>query len=57
MQNSLEQLNELVKQNKELKDLLVEQNNKILEVVKEGKVINNNNTNNTMNNHFNLNFF
>ena len=48
---------ELVKQNKELKDLLVEQNNKILEVVKEGKIINNNNTNNTMKNHFNLNFF
>jgi len=48
---------ELVKQNKELKELLLEQNNKILEVVKEGKIINNNNTNNTMNNHFNMNFF
>jgi hypothetical protein len=49
---------ELVKQNKELKELLIEQNNKILEVVKEGKIINTtNNTNNTMNNHFNLNFF
>ena len=47
---------ELVKQNKELKELLLEQNNKILEVVKEGKIINNN-TNNTMNNHFNLNIF
>ena len=31
---------ELVKQNKELKELLIEQNNKILDVVKEGKIIN-----------------
>ena len=46
---------ELVKQNKELKEILIEQNNKILDVVKEGKIINT--TNNTMNNHFNLNFF
>ena len=47
---------ELVKQNKELKDLLVDQNAKILEIMKEGKIITNNNTNNTMNNNFNLNF-
>jgi hypothetical protein len=46
---------ELVKQNKELKELLLDQNNKILDIVKEGKIINN--TNNTMNNHFNLNIF
>jgi hypothetical protein len=48
---------ELVKQNKELKDLLVEQNNKILDIMKEGKVVTNNTMNNTMNNNFNINFF
>jgi hypothetical protein len=49
---------DLVKQNQEFKDLIVEQNKQMMEMVKEGKTINNNNTNNTTNNNkFNLNIF
>jgi len=32
---------ELIKQNKEFKEIIIEQNNKLLEIVKEGKIINN----------------
>ena len=45
---------ELMKQNNEFKEMLVEQNNKIMEMVKEGKYITNNST---TNNNFNLNLF
>lgn len=48
-------IKELMKQNHEFKAMLVEQNNKILELAKEGKYITNNTTNNTQN--FNLQFF
>ena len=48
-------IKELMKQNNEFKTMLVEQNNKIMELAKEGKYITNNNT--TNNNNFNLNFF
>lgn len=47
---------ELIKENKELRQMLMEQNHKIIEIAKEGKYITNNTTNNTTNN-FNLNFF
>ena len=49
---------ELLKQNNEFKELLIEQNKKILELVNNSNVTNNNNiTNNTTNNKFNLNIF
>ena len=52
---------ELLKQNQEFKDLIVEQNKKILELVSNVNITNNNitnnNNNNTMNNKFNLNVF
>jgi hypothetical protein len=50
---------ELIKQNKELQQMLCEQNNKIYELAKEGKYITNNNnmTNNNTTNNFNLNVF
>ena len=50
---------ELLKQNNEFKELLIEQNKKILELVGTSSVTNNNNiTNNTTNNNkFNLNIF
>jgi hypothetical protein len=44
---------ELIKQNQEFKELLIEQNNKIIEMAKEKSIINSNNNNN----HFNLNVF
>jgi hypothetical protein len=50
----LNQNMELIKQNQEFKDLIIEQNNKMIEVAKEAKIINNT-TNNT--NNFNLQFF
>jgi hypothetical protein len=50
----LNQNMELIKQNQEFKDLIVEQNNKMIEMAKEAKIINNT-TNNT--NNFNLQFF
>jgi hypothetical protein len=50
----LNQNMELIKQNQEFKDLIVEQNNKMIEMAKEAKTINNT-TNNT--NNFNLQFF
>jgi hypothetical protein len=48
---------ELLKQNNEFKELLIEQNKKILELVGTSSVTNNNITNNTTNNKFNLNIF
>jgi hypothetical protein len=48
---------ELLKQNNEFKELLIEQNKKILELVGSSSVTNNNITNNTTNNKFNLNIF
>jgi len=48
---------QLIKQNQELQNLLIEQNNKMYELAKEGKTINNNTTNNNNNNNFNLNVF
>jgi hypothetical protein len=44
---------ELIKENKELRQMLLDQNNKIFEIAKQGRYI----TNNTTNNHFNMNFF
>ena len=44
---------QLVKQNQNLQELLHDQHNKMFELAKEGKYI----TNNTTNNHFNLNVF
>jgi len=49
-----ELIKELMKQNQEFKSMLVEQNNKLMDLAKEGKYITNNNT---TNNHFNLQFF
>jgi hypothetical protein len=51
----LNQNMELIKQNQEFKDLIVEQNNKMIEMAKEAKTINNTTNNNT--NNFNLQFF
>lgn len=48
---------EILKQNQEFKDLLVEQHKKILELSNAPRIINNNVTNNTQNNHFNLQVF
>lgn len=50
---------ELIKQNKNLQEMMCEQHNKMFEIVKENKPITTNNTNNntTNNNHFNLNLF
>lgn len=47
---------QLIKQNQDLQNLLIEQNNKMYELAKEGKTITNNTTNNN-NNNFNLNVF
>jgi len=49
----LNQNMELIKQNQEFKDLILDQNKKMLEIAKEGKTINNT----TNNNQFNLQFF
>jgi len=46
---------ELIKQNNEFKSLLVEQNNKIMELAKDKSITNNNTINN--NHKFNMNFF
>ena len=46
---------ELLRQNKEFKDLIIEQNKQIMELAKEKNTVINNTTNN--NNHFNLQFF
>jgi hypothetical protein len=48
---------ELVRQNQEFKELLIEQNKKLQELSIEPRINNNNCTNNTQNNHFNLQFF
>jgi hypothetical protein len=50
-------IKELMKQNAEFKSMLLEQNNKLIELAKEGKHVTNNTTNNTTNNNFNLNLF
>ena len=44
---------ELIKENKELRQMLLEQNNKMIEIAKEGKIITNNNTTNN----FSINLF
>ena len=41
---------DLINENKELRQMLLEQNNKIIEIAKEGKYITHNTTNNTTNN-------
>jgi hypothetical protein len=50
---------ELIKQNCEFKQILLEQNNKLMEYASKPTTINNNNNNthNTLNNNFNMNFF
>ena len=64
LKESKELQNVLIGQNKELQNkllekdnILIEQNNKILELAKNQQVINNNTTNNTNNNQFNLQFY
>jgi len=52
---SNELLFELVRQNKELQNVLVDQNNKIIEMSKKQTVVNNSTTNNQFNLHFFLN--
>lgn len=47
----------VLKDNKELKSMLAEQNNKILELINAKNTITNNITNKTVNNQFNLNLF
>jgi hypothetical protein len=47
---------DILKQNQEFKDLIIEQNKQMMEIVKEGKVVHNTN-NTTNNNKFNLNIF
>ena len=49
-----ELIKELMRQNQEFKSMLVDQNNKLMDLAKEGKYITNNNT---TNNNFNLHFF
>jgi hypothetical protein len=53
---SKDDIKELLKQNQEFKELIIDQNNKLFELAKEGRVVHNNTTNNTTNN-FNLNMF
>ena len=50
---------QLIQQNQKLQEMLLDQQNKMYEITKEGKCITTNNTttNNTTNNQFNLNFF
>ena len=49
---------QLIQQNKQLQEMLHDQNHKMYEIAKEGKYVTNNTTNNTNNNNqFNLNFF
>ena len=48
---------ELIKNNKEMKNIILEQNNTINNLVQNGTNSNNTTTNNTTNNAFNLNFF
>lgn len=47
---------ELIKQNQEFKTLILEQNNKMIELAKNSSIVNNT-TNNTMTHQFNLQFF
>jgi hypothetical protein len=47
----------ILKQNSDFKELIVEQNKQMMDMVKEGKIINNNTNNTTTNNKFNLNIF
>ena len=55
-ENTISNMMELIKQNQEFKELIVEQNQKILEFVKEDKNVTINNTNSN-NRQFNLNIF
>jgi hypothetical protein len=48
---------DLIKQNNEFKEMIIDQNNKILELVKDGKTINNTINNTTNNTQFNLQIF
>jgi hypothetical protein len=48
---------ELIKNNKEMKNIILEQNNTINNLVQKGINSNNTTINNTTNNAFNLNFF
>jgi hypothetical protein len=47
----------LIKENKEFKDMMMEQNNKMIDLCKEKSIIMNNNTTNSHNKTFNLNLF
>ena len=56
----IKQNTELIKENSDLKTMMVEQSNKIMKVIENGTHTNNNTTNNNTNSHnktFNLNFF
>jgi hypothetical protein len=55
--NSSTIITELMKQNEEFKSMLVDQNNKILEIASNHSVTNNTLNNTTNNTQFNLNFF
>lgn len=55
--DSQELIIQLLKENKEFKELLIEQNNKMIECMKECKVINNNTNNITNNTNFNMQIF
>jgi hypothetical protein len=58
IQEVIQKNNELLKDNKEFKDLLIEQNKKIMEIVSSKPTVINNTQNNTQNNMtFNLNYF
>jgi hypothetical protein len=48
---------QLIQQNHEFKELLIEQNKQMMEMYKEGRTINHNNTTHHNNQKFNLNFF
>ena len=58
MMDLIKQNQAILLENNEFKELIIEQNKKIIDIVKEGKTITNNTNNNTINNNkFNLNFF
>ena len=55
--NYLSMMINILQQNSDFKELIVEQNKQMMEMVKEGKTINNTNHTTTNNNKFNLNIF
>jgi hypothetical protein len=57
LENLTHMVVDIVKQNQEFKELILEQNNKMLELMKEKQLVPSIINNNTNNNHFNLNFF